>query len=59
MCVSRSVVSDPVRPHGLQPTRLLCSWNSPGRNTGVGCRFFLQEVGGGKAKSYLLVYHIT
>ena len=24
-------------PHGLQPTRLLCPWNSPGKNTGVGC----------------------
>ena len=23
--------------HGLQPTRLLCPWDSPGRNTGVGC----------------------
>ena len=31
-----SVVSDSV-PHGLQPTRLLCPWNFPGKNTGVGC----------------------
>jgi len=23
-------------PHGLQPARLLCPWNSPGKNTGVG-----------------------
>ena len=29
----RSVVSDSVRPHGPQPTRLLCSWNFPGKNT--------------------------
>ena len=35
-CVS-SVVSDSVRPHGLQPTRLLRPWDSPGKNTGVGC----------------------
>ena len=28
--------------HGLQPARLLCPWNSPGKNTGVGCHFFLQ-----------------
>ena len=28
-----SVVSDSVRPHGLQPTRLLCPWDSPGKNT--------------------------
>ena len=34
---SHSVVSDSSRPHGLQPTRLLCPWDSPGKNTGVGC----------------------
>ena len=34
---SRSVVSDSLRPHGLQPTRLLHPWDSPGKNTGVGC----------------------
>ena len=32
-----SVVSDPQRPHGLQPSRLLRSWDFPGRSTGVGC----------------------
>ena len=37
-----SVMSDSVRPHGLQPTRLLCPWDSPGKNTGVGCHFLLQ-----------------
>ena len=26
-----------LRPYGLQPTRLLCPWDSPGKNTGVGC----------------------
>ena len=26
-----------LRPYGLKPTRLLCPWNSPGKNTGVGC----------------------
>ena len=31
-----------LRLHGLQPARLLCPWDSPGKNTGVGCRFFLQ-----------------
>ena len=30
------------RPHGLQPTRLLHPWDSPGKNTGVGCHFLLQ-----------------
>ena len=33
-----------VRPHGLQPARLLCPWDSPGKNTGVVCRFFLQGI---------------
>ena len=35
-------MSDSVRPHGLQPTRLLHPWDSPGKNTGVGCHFLLQ-----------------
>ena len=37
-----SVVSNSVRPHRRQPTRLLCPWDSPGKNTGVGCHFLLQ-----------------
>ena len=41
--VSCSVVSDSLRP-GLQPARLLCPRDSPGKNTGVGCHFLLQEV---------------
>ena len=39
---SHSVVSDSLRPHGLQPTRLLCPWDSPGKNIWVGCHFLLQ-----------------
>ena len=39
---SRSVVSDSVRPHRQQPTRLPRPWDSPGKNTGVGCHFLLQ-----------------
>ena len=35
--LSCSVVSDSLWPHGLQSTRLLCPWNSPGKNTGAGC----------------------
>ena len=31
-----------LRPRGLEPSRLLCPWDSPGKNTGVGCHFFLQ-----------------
>ena len=30
--------------HGLQPTRPLCLWNFPGKNTGVGCHAFLQGI---------------
>ena len=37
-----SVVSDSVRPHRQQPTRLPRPWDSPGKNTGVGCHFLLQ-----------------
>ena len=35
-------MSDSVRPQRRQPTRLLSPWNSPGKNTGVGCHFLLQ-----------------
>ena len=40
--LSRLVVSDSVRPHRQQPTRLPGPWDSPGKNTGVGCHFLLQ-----------------
>ena len=36
---SRSVVSNSVRPHRRQPNRLPRPWDSPGKNTGVGCHF--------------------
>ena len=35
-------MSDSVRPHRWQPTRLLHPWDSPGKNTGVRCHFLLQ-----------------
>ena len=35
-------MSDSVRPHRRQPTRLHSPWDSPGKNTGVGCHFLLQ-----------------
>ena len=35
-------MSDSVRPHRRQPTRLPCPWDPPGKNTGVGCHFLLQ-----------------
>ena len=31
-------------PHGLQPVRLLCPWDYPGKNIEVGCRFLLQGI---------------
>ena len=37
-----SVMSDSVRPHRRQPARLCHPWDSPGKNTGVGCHFLLQ-----------------
>ena len=40
---SRSVVSNSLRPHGLQHTRLLRPRDFPGKNTGVGCHFLLQK----------------
>ena len=35
-------MSNSVRPHRRKPTRLPCPWDSPGKNTGVGCHFLLQ-----------------
>ena len=34
--------SDSLQPHGLEPARLLCPWDFPGKNTGVDCHFLLQ-----------------
>ena len=36
-----SVMSNSLQPYGLQPTRLLCPWDSPGKTTGVGCHALL------------------
>ena len=38
------VMSDSLQPHGLWPSSLLCPWDSPGKNAGVGCYFLLQEI---------------
>ena len=43
-CYITSGVSDSVRPHGRQPTRLPRPWDSPGKNTGVGCHVLLPRV---------------
>ena len=39
-----SVMPDSLWPFGLLPARLLCPWDSPGKNTGVGCHFLLQGI---------------
>ena len=38
-----SVMSNSVRPHRRQLTRLPCPWDSPGKNTGVGCHCLLRH----------------
>ena len=41
---SRSVVSNPQRPHGLRPSRLLHPWDFLGKSTGVGCHCLLRHI---------------
>ena len=41
-CVSHSIVSNSLQPHGLQPARLFSPWDSPGKNTGLCCHFLLR-----------------
>ena len=43
-CSVTSVVSDPLQPHALQPARLFCPWDSPGKNTAVGCHAVLRRI---------------
>ena len=42
-CSVTPVVSDSLQPQGLQPARLLCPWDSPGKHTGVGSHALLQR----------------
>ena len=43
--LSHSLVSNSLRPYGLQyASLLLCPWDFPGKNTGVGCHFLLQGI---------------
>ena len=37
-------MSDSLKPHGLEPAKLLCPWDFPDRNTGLGCHFVLQGI---------------
>ena len=37
-------MSNCLQPHGLEPARLVCTWDFSGKNTGVGCHFLLQGI---------------
>ena len=39
-----SQLSDSLQPYGLEPTRLLCPWDSPGKNTEMGCHSLPQRI---------------
>ena len=43
-CLVAKSCSTLLRPHGLFPPRLLCPWDFPGKNTGMGCYFLLQGI---------------
>ena len=62
-CVSHSVVSDSLWPHGLYITcQASHPWDSPGKNTGVGCHFLLQgifQVQGSTQVSYIVCRFFT
>ena len=57
-CLVQRVVSNSLQSHGLQPTKLLCPWDSPGKNTGGGCHFFLQISLTLGLKPYLLHWQV-
>ena len=58
LCVSLSVVSDSLQPYRLQPARLLCPWDSLGKNTGVDCHSLLQGIFPTQGSNWRLL-HLT
>ena len=48
-----SAMSDSLWPHELKPTRLLCPWDSPGKNTGVGCHIHTHT------HTHMKIYYIS
>ena len=44
LCCAKLLQSCPTLCNSVEPTRLLCPWDSPGRNTGVGCHALLQGI---------------
>ena len=57
VCVSCSVMSDSLQPHGQQLTRLLCPQVSPGKNTLVGCHCLLQP--GKQFTAYIMLFLVA
>ena len=63
--LSHSVVSSSSRLHGVYPTRLLCPWDFPGKNTGVGFHFLLLwifltgELNGGLLHCRWILYQLS
>ena len=55
--VSHLHVSNSLRPRGRQPTRLLCPWHSPGKNTGVGSHALLQGIFQTQGSNLDLLYY--
>ena len=55
--LSRSVVSNSLQPHGLWTTRLLCPWDSPGKNTGVVA--ISSSRGSSQPRSWTQVSHVA
>ena len=55
-----SIMSDSLWPHGLYPARLLCPWDFPGKNNGMGCHFLLHGILSTQGSNLLLgriLYH--
>ena len=62
--VSHSAMFNSLQVHGQQPTRLLCPWDSPDTNTGVGCRcnqeiFPTQGLNPGLLRCRQILYHLN
>ena len=53
-----SVVPTSLRPHGLQPARLLGPWDFPGKSTGMGCLFLLQGIVPTQSLNLSLLHHL-
>ena len=57
VCESHAIVSDSLWPRGLQPARLLCPWDPPGKNAGAGSRALFQGIFPTQGSSPHLLYY--